>query len=103
MPNSVTCTYHYLIPAVAGAPAEERQGRISLDPQQAKQMQVDDVPVVAFDSSWPEEHVVDIHHARREEPATLLRAADRSRWDLERLRRQAGTVPFARGRQAQDP
>jgi hypothetical protein len=42
-------------------------------------MQAGDVLLIVFNPQRPEEHAVDIHKARYEDPASLLRADDKLR------------------------
>jgi hypothetical protein len=72
-PLSVNCEYHYRIPDRTGSPVQSHQGSVSLYPRQARSLRVGQLLLVLFDPERPEEHAVDVHHARLEDPCALWR------------------------------
>jgi hypothetical protein len=73
-PRAYDCCYRYLIPARGGAPSHVESGTLSLHSRLARRMQPGHVLLVVFNPERPEEHAVDIHKARYEDPAELLPA-----------------------------
>jgi len=73
------CGYRYLIPPRGGVPSQIKSGAVSLHSRLARRMQPGDVLLVVFNPEQPEEHTVDIHRARYEDPAALSPADDKLR------------------------
>lgn len=69
---AVECSYRYFVFRKRGEPAAVLKGTVSLYPRQARGLKVNDPLLIVFDSDQPENHAVDAHHARLENPADLL-------------------------------
>lgn len=69
---AVECSYRYFVSGNRGEPASVMRGTVSLYPRQARNLKVNDSLLIVFESDQPENHAVDVHHARLENPADLL-------------------------------
>jgi hypothetical protein len=72
LPLACNCSYRYYVPAQNRKPSRIFRGKLSIHPRLAKRLRPGDLLLIVFDPEQPEDHTVDVHRARFENPADLL-------------------------------